>query len=229
MLTVGSGGGVELHKAFGGGTIDLGGTCITAISGETITASGLTFTNGTNSGGGAVAVGGRACEFVSCTFSGNIGTGPGGAIFTQYNANARFVSCTITGNTSTNGGGCFCDQGVFSGCTISGNTNSDIRFTDSRAVVSTVDCTIGLAYTSRGKLYLAGSNHFNQIAGASATVLIAEGAIVDMTGATANNTISPGGGIVVSGTGCTVINSGGTSVSITGGTYAIIKKDGTTA
>lgn len=226
-LTVGGGGGVEVHKAFGGGTIDLGGiTRVVYSSPETAYASGLTFTNGSAGAGGAISF--RYGEFVSCTFSGNRGQNAGGAINTAWNANARFVSCVITGNTSTNGGGCFCDQAVFSGCTISGNTNSDIRFTESRAVVLASDCTLGTCYTSRGKMHLEGSNHVDLIAGASATVYIAEGAIVDITGTKAATTISPGGGIVVSGTGCTVINSGGTSVPITGGTYTTIKNDGTT-
>lgn len=234
MLTVGGGGGLEIRKVSGGGIVDFGGAARVGVpSQERLYASGITFTNGSagaGPGGAINIVGNASAEFYSCTFSGNSASGPGGAInIMWYAAEARFVSCTITGNTSGNGGGCFCDKAVFEGCTISGNTNSDIRFTESRAVVSATDCKIGVAYTSRGKLYLTGSNHFNQIAGASATVLIGEGAIVDITGAAVNNTINPGGGIVVSGTGCTVINSGGTSVSITGGTYATIKKDGTTA
>lgn len=223
-----SGGGLAVERVSGnGGVIDLGKTRIIETGGMVM--SGVTVTNGYSNAGGAVNVGNKKADFISCVFSGNSCSGTGGGINIYSAANVRCVSCTITGNTGTNGGGVFCDQGFFSGCTISGNTHSDIRFTASGAVVSAVDCTIGLAYTSRGKLYLTGSNHFNQIAGSSATVYIAEGAIVDMTGASAATVVNPGGGIIVSGTGCTVINSGGTSIAITGGTYTSIKKDGTTA
>lgn len=196
-----SGGSLAVERVSGnGGVIDLGKTRIIETNGMVM--SGVTITNGySNAAGGAVNVGNKKADFISCVFSGNSCSGTGGAISTYAAANARFVSCTITGNTSGNGSGLFCDQGVFSGCTISGNLggSGDIRFTSSSAVVSATDCTFGGAYTSRGKLYLTGSNHFDLIAGASATVYIAEGAIVDMTGASAATVVNPGGGITLYG------------------------------
>ena len=98
-------------------------------------------------------------------------------------------------------------QTVFSGCSFALNQHVSVN--------------------KNGVLQLSGSNTTLATIIGSGSVLLASGAIVNLTGNTNTTPIALGGGVVVSG-GCTVINSAGASVSIAGGTYTRINKDGTT-
>lgn len=227
------GGRLEVERVNGdGGMINLGGTNIIVSSGATASASGCTF-----SGGAGITQGGTALY--------------GGAVFNH--GNATFIDCVFSGNSAQYGGVFYAPRGsaTISGCTVSGNTESyGAILVQAAAKVTLIDSEISdrTSLLGTGTIELRGSNSINTIKAltqtTAGTVIISNGAVVDLTGTTDEIPIAPGGGIMFEGAnqikygttenpttayidGCTAttIASGGSlftgaNIRLGGGTYS---------
>jgi hypothetical protein len=143
----------------------------------------------------------------------------------------ELTGCEITDNTGGLRTGAATPVSITS-CYFHDNTGYAYYVTTSPTPVIITGTTWGNAQNimignSAVVLTLNGYNKLQNTITGSGTVVISSGAIVDMTGNTNANVIACSSGVSVLGD-CTVINSVETSVTISGGTYATIKKDGTT-
>ena len=243
-------GTLQLSSAVGTGTIDLSSQNINVSSGASVSLSGVTIANGYRTSG--LSAGGINCVSGSLVMSGvtisgcTAGGYPGGVLVGSNTTAATIESCAFIGNRAvqayTVGGGMLVQKAglTIKSCTFVGNSGVYGIGLGIAAAGNTIldGCDFGSAQTIRlnaatVSCTLTGSNHIYYMDG-TGVAYIADGAVVDFTSTTLGNTISPGGGIVVasgdSTKSCTVIPyNGGASVVVSGGTYAVIKRDGTTA
>jgi hypothetical protein len=244
-----NGGGLAIEKVTGAGSasvIDLGynsvtqtgGTRIVVSSGVTASANECTFTHGlaSNNNGGAFNISsGGVARFNSCGFAFNTAT-RGGAFYFTNGASGVFSGCYFDSNFANAGDhvAFYGGTGSFDGCTFERAHIAAMEIRNA-AVVEITNCSFdsscmiqNTANAGNAFVSFGGSNAMtNIVSGASMTVTLTSGAVVDLTGNTNTTPINPGGGVIVDG-GCQVITSAGSTVSIAGGTYTKINNDGTT-
>ena len=159
------------------------------------------------------------CDFTSNTGSkgGVLYMGAGSANYPDSGGRGKFVDCRFTGNIAASGGVLYAEGNLgstdpsiqFSRCVLSGNTatlgdvaclnNASVRFEDciiGGAIVAIPGPGINNVVTEfKGtQIILAGSNRFDGVisqgTGASATVYISSGAVLDLTNATTATVMS---------------------------------------
>ena len=159
------------------------------------------------------------CDFTSNTGSkgGVLYMGAGGANYPDSGGRGKFVDCRFTSNIAASGGVLYAEGNLgstdpsiqFSRCVLSGNTatlgdvaclnNASVRFEDciiGGAIVAIPGPGINNVVTEfKGtQIIFAGSNRFDGVisqgAGASATVYISSGAVLDLTNATTATVMS---------------------------------------
>ncbi len=189
--------------------VNLNSANVIISSGTTASASGCMFSSGHGDNGGAFYMTGGSLSLSSCVVTSNSVSQRGGGILLQ-NANCLLVDTVVTDNSTGLYGKDINIQGASASLILSGSTVGEIRSFDS-------------GYTC----LLSGYNRISRIephnSTPGGTVILASGAILDLTGNTNPTPIIPGGGITISSGGITIIDSGGTThefqrLAITGST-----------
>ena len=201
-----SGGGLVIEKVAGdNGTIDLGGADILVQHHTSASAFGCVFTGGSGqtseSDGGAFRVRGDL-RLSGCVISGNSAV-YGGAIWMDpnYASYARLTDCVVIENSHSYGAIVVQNGNILDihGGTF-GDPSRDISLFGSSALVN-IDGTVKMG------------GGINAILGATGSVNISSGAVLDLTGNTNATPIAPGGGITFASGGATVLVNGGTEAT----------------
>lgn len=219
--------------AVNGGTMTLGDVNIPSGSTVAVSGGGLAIEKVTGLGGiidlngdHIVAKNGTYLKGVTITNGGNTTGMMGGAFSAVYGANMTLSDCLISGNkgqTNLQGaGGYIAGQTTVSiaGCTFA--AGQYVRMVDSGSTIEFKGSNTFLAAIA--------TNHYSP--GAAATILIEEGAMINVTGTTEQYPLYGGssGKIIVAGgdpsKSFSFINKGGSTVTITGGTYFMIDSAG---
>ena len=204
-----------------GGTINLGGTNVTIGANATATASGCTFSGGSNTQGGCFNVFAANANLVlsGVTVTGCTGT-YGGVFRGSKTENVSAYNCTFSGNSGASGGVGFCGGSYyFEGCTFSGNsaTTASFMYAIVNANFIYSNCTIdgqifnggaAVSHTFAGSCSLPGLV-ITRSAGAGGSAEV--GAILDMTGNTNAIPISLASGFTFPPGGATVYPSAGSA------------------
>ena len=223
-----SGGGLAVEKVSGnGGVIDLGNTTLLVSTDGSAYANGCVFTGGANPSVSAAI--NTSATFADCTFSGMNGRIEKGLAGTLVMSGCSIVdnkllAASVTGPLTATFGGIV----VLSGCYVSGNTgnysiNAINCVSGGTFVLSggnTLEETQNIVFNNGGgAVTFADSNTFLAscygAAGATGSVTISSGAIVDLTGNTNTTPINPGGGVTFELGGATIL---------TGATAGVVDK-----
>ena len=176
-----------------------------ATTGYHLGASGITITSGKIEAN-------RELNFSNCVFNGSTYPSNSAAILANPTT-VNLSGCTFTPFAFTNA--IVTQGGVANIENCDFGTNCNIRVQNASSAVP-----INMQGVVKMKSILAD-------AARTATLNLASGMTLDLTGNSNSAVAAPGGGIVVGGA-ITVITSAGASVSIAGGTYTKINNDGTT-
>ena len=223
---------------FNGGAITSGGTMFQS-------SGGIIVVNTLNGSGGTIDLGGssRSIASAGAQISGVTLTGGsfGSLVTGVISGTATAVNCVFTGNSGRYG--CCAKAGAggyiaLSNCIVSGNTG-DYKLYVVGGTMSFTGCTLNDNFGMQvgGSAVLVGSNRLTSIigrglgSGGSGCIVIADGAIMDLSGNTNATPLQAGSaGSITYGSNVTIINSAGSSVLLNGGTAGTcmqIAKDGT--
>lgn len=160
--------------------------------------------------GATVAVSGGGLAVEKVTGDGGVIDLGGTNVTVPAGSIASVSGCIITGGSAAYGGA-FSGNIVLSDCIVSGN----IAAVGTEAIYGQFtlmggNVINGGMYITGRRAVIRGSNSFTRIVGtAAATLAIASGATVDLTGNTNETPIAPGGGITFEAGGATVLYSSG--------------------